>query len=109
MDWLETDIIATRSQFNGDSEFIPVTRKQVQKLIICFKHSGIHDRDLRIGILREWTGIERLPSTNKLTLHTAGVMIDYLCVPDGGLSFDGLRFIIRIASKVKARITYQPV
>ena len=90
---LDTEIDVTRVQFYGDTNFYQGTRDQIVKLIILFKEAGILDRDLRIRMLREWTGLAGLKSSNELSLHVASRMIHHLCDGEGNLTFDGLAFL----------------
>ena len=102
MNWLGQEIQATRSLMNGDRTYYPNTIKQRQKLAILFKEAGIESRALRIGILQEWTGLVMVSSSKDLTLHTTSVMIDYLCGGEGGINFDGIRFLTEIKDRAKA-------
>jgi len=90
---LETQIEITRVQFYGDIQFYKPTREQIIKLIILFKEAGILDREMRIEMIRQWTGLTTLQSSNDLTRHIASRMIDHLCDEDGDLTFDGIDFL----------------
>jgi len=87
------ELMATRTNFQGDDSFAPSTYPQQQKLAICFQDAGISNRDTRIAILRLWTGIDQIKTSKNLTLHTASEMINYLCVKNGGLCGNGLLFL----------------
>ena len=103
---LNTEIIATRTNFQGDDTFAPSTYPQQQKLAICFQNAGIKDRDDRIAILRLWTGIKQIKTSKNLTLHVASQMIEYLCVKNGGLSTNGLLFLTFASFAIEAQPTH---
>jgi len=98
----QTELIATRTNFQGDTTFAPSTYPQQQKLAICFRDAGISDRDTRIAILRLWTGISQIKSSKNLTLDTASQMIDYLTGEYGGITGNGLIFLTFASYAVEA-------
>ena len=102
---LDEELTITRTLFSGDVFFNSPTTKQLQKLIITLKDAGIKDRDLRLQMLREWTGLNRINSSKHLTLHIISVMIDHLCGDTGGITFDGIRFLTLLSFKAKAHLT----
>jgi len=106
---LDQDIQATRTLMNGDTSFVGITKKQTQKLVIAFRNAGVLDRNVRINMLREWTGIMHLESSQNLTLHTASVMINHICLPGGNLDFDGLIFLTKLADRTKSKIAQRQV
>jgi hypothetical protein len=104
--WFTDEVNATRLLFNGRSRGMNASRPQVTKLLILFKEYGAKDRDIRIEMLKAWTGIDRLDTSSRLSMRTASVMIEYL-TENGGLTFDGIRFFFSLEDEAKARIAYQ--
>jgi hypothetical protein len=106
LEWFADEVNATRLLFNGHSRGMNASRPQVTKLLILFKEYGGEDRDIRIEMLKAWTGIERLDTSSRLSMQTASVMIDYL-TEEGGLTFDGIRFFFSLEDEAKARIEHR--
>lgn len=104
--WLDSEIGAMRMLFN-DGTYNGLTPGQRGKLFALFAEAGIKGEDmrsLRIEMLREWTGIEQLDSSNHLTFTTANKMIGYLVGGNDELSWDGAVFLAELEGRAKTSL-----
>ena len=106
--WLDTEIQVTRLNFNGDNRDYGPTMDQLTSLnSLIGQGLTDHRRALRIEILREWTGIEKLQSTKNLTLGMVSQMIDYLKVEETNkweLHNNGKRFLTELEQRCIDRL-----
>jgi hypothetical protein len=103
--WLDDEIGAMRMLFNNGT-FNGLTPRQRGKLHGLFKDYGFESekRDIRIAMLKIWTGIGMLSSSNQLTFNTAHEMINYLVRGGDGLSWDGAAFLSELEKRAKAHL-----
>ena len=106
--WLDKEIAALRLNFLRDENLAPPTAGQLQALgSLIGQGLSDHRRIVRIEILREITGIDRVSSSKELTLGAMNVLITYLKVEekeDWDLNDNGKRFLEEIEGRCVERL-----
>jgi hypothetical protein len=78
---LIAELSALRMVFNQDTQYLPITEKQIGALNGLLT-KGLADKENRIPIIRLLTGIMELDSSKQITMYTATTLIDLLKVSD---------------------------